>query len=82
MPWIERAEKALDMLAEHNKRSQEPSNEPIMRVKLQIIKANVYATNGQKKMAQEAYDKVMASPYAGFTPSSFVSKSMPTRSDL
>ena len=65
MPWIERAEKALDMLAEHNKRSQEPSNEPIMRVKLQIIKANVYATNGQKKMAQEAYDKVMASPYAG-----------------
>ena len=30
MPWIERAEKALDLLAEHNKKSQQPSNEPVM----------------------------------------------------
>ena len=64
MPWIERAEKALDLLAEHNKRSQQPSNEPIMRVKLQMIKAVIYAANRQTKEARAVYDSVMASPYA------------------
>ena len=64
MPWIKRAEKALDMLAKHNKKSQQPSNEPIMRVKLQMIKAIIYADNGQTEKAKEAYDNVMASPYA------------------
>ena len=64
MRWIARAEKSLDILAEHNKKSQQPSNEPIMRVKLQMIKAIIYATNGQTKEAQEVYDAVMASPYA------------------
>lgn len=43
---IERAEKALDLLAEHNKKSQQPSNEPVMRIKLQMIKAVIYAGNG------------------------------------
>ena len=56
MPWIERAEKALDLLAEHNKRSQQPSNEPIMRVKLQMIKAVIYAANRQTKEARAVYD--------------------------
>ena len=64
MRWIKRAEKSLDMLAEHNKRSQQPSNEPIMRVKLQMIKAIIYATNRQTEEAKEAYNTVMASPYA------------------
>ena len=64
MPWIERAEKALDLLAEHNKRSQQPSNEPIMRVKLQMIKAVIYAANRQTKEARAVYDSVMKSPYA------------------
>jgi serine phosphatase RsbU (regulator of sigma subunit)/tetratricopeptide (TPR) repeat protein len=64
MPWIERAEKALDILAEHNKSSQQPSNEPIMRVKLQMIKAVSYAANGQLKEAKKTYDRVMESPYA------------------
>ena len=64
MPWIERAEKALDLLAEHNERSQQPSNEPIMRVKLQMIKAILYATNGQTELATKTYNKVMASSYA------------------
>jgi serine phosphatase RsbU (regulator of sigma subunit) len=64
MRWIERAEKSLDMLAEHNKRSKQPSNEPIMRVKLQMITAIIYATNGQTEKAKEAYNTVMASPYA------------------
>lgn len=64
MPWIERAEKALDLLAEHNKRSQQPSNEPIMRVKLQMIKAVIYAANRQTKESRAVYDSVMASPYA------------------
>ena len=64
MPWIERAEKALDMLAEHNKTSQQPSNEPIMRVKLQMIKAIIHANNGQMEEAQKTFDTVMASPFA------------------
>ena len=64
MPWIERAEKALDILAEHNKTSQQPSNEPVMRAKLQMIKAIIYATDGQTAEARKAYDTVMASPYA------------------
>jgi len=64
MPWIERAKKALDMLAKHNKTSKQPSNEPIMRVKLQMIKAIIYATKGQLNEAQKAYNTVMASPYA------------------
>jgi len=64
MPWIERAEKALDLLAEHNERSQQPSNESIMRVKLQMIKAIIHANNRQMEEAQEAYDTVMASPFA------------------
>ena len=64
MPWIERAEKALDLLAEHNKRSQQPSNEPVMRVKLQMIKAVIYVTDNQTDKAKEAYSAVMASPFA------------------
>ena len=64
MPWIERAEKALDMLAKHNEASQQPSNEPIMRIKLQMIKAIIYASNNQMDKAQEAYNAVIASPYA------------------
>jgi serine phosphatase RsbU (regulator of sigma subunit) len=64
MPWIERAEKALDMLTEHNKTSQQPSNEPIMRVKLMMIKAIIYAADGQTEEARRAHDKVMASPFA------------------
>ena len=64
MPWIERAEKALDLLAEHNKRSQQPSNEPVMRVKLQMIKAVIYVTDNQTDKAEDAYRAVMASPFA------------------
>ena len=64
LTWITRAEKALDILAEHNKTSQQPTNEPVMRVKLQMIKANIYAANGQTKEARDAYNAVMASPYA------------------
>jgi len=64
MPWIERAEKALDLLAEHNKRSRQPSNEPVMRVKLQMIKAVIYVTDNQTDKAKEAYSAVMASPFA------------------
>lgn len=64
MSWIERAEKALDMLAKHNKTSQQPSNEPVMRAKLQMIKAILHATIGQTEKAKAAYDTVMASPYA------------------
>ena len=64
MPWIERAEKALDLLAEHNKRSQQPSNEPVMRVKLQMIKAVIYVTDNKTDKAKEAYSAVMASPFA------------------
>ena len=64
MPWIERAEKVLDLLAEHNKTSQQPSNEPIMRIKLQMIKAVIYADSGLKNKAQEACSTVIASPYA------------------
>ena len=64
MPWIERAEKALDILAEHNRNSQQLSNEPIMRVKLQMIKAIIYAAKGQREKAKKVYDIVMASPYA------------------
>jgi tetratricopeptide (TPR) repeat protein len=64
LTWIARAEKALDILAEHNKTSQQPTNEPVMRVKLQMVKANIYAANGQTEEARDAYNAVMASPYA------------------
>ena len=64
LAWITRAEKALDILAEHNKTSQQRTNEPVMRVKLQMIKANIYAANRQTAEAQDAYNAVMASPYA------------------
>ena len=64
MTWIERAEKSLDILAEHNKTSQQPSNEPVMRMKLQMIKAIIYATNGKTEKAKDIYNTVMVSPYA------------------
>ena len=65
MPWIERAEKSLSMLAEHNKKSKLLSMEPILSAKLLMIKANSYAANKQFKEAKEAYDTFMASPFAG-----------------
>ncbi len=64
MPWIERAEKSLDMVVEHNKTSKQPTQEPVTRAKLQIMKAVSYAANGQLKEAREVYDTFMASPYA------------------
>ena len=64
MPWIDRAEKMLDKLAEHNKKSKILSMEPALRAKMQMIKAISYVTKGQLKEGKEAYDAVMASPHA------------------
>ena len=64
MPWIERAEKAFDMLAEHNRKSKLLSMEPVLRAKMLMVRANCYASNGKLREAKEAYDKFMASPYA------------------
>lgn len=50
MPWIERAEKALDLLAEHNKKSQQPSNEPVM---LYTDGLNEAEDNEQKQFGEE-----------------------------
>ena len=64
MPWIERAEKSLDIVAEHNKHSQEPSVEPILRAKMEMLKAICYATIGKTKEAKTVFDAFMASPFA------------------
>ena len=64
MPWIERAEKSLAMLADHNKKSKLLSMEPILSAKLLMIKANSYAASGRLNEAKEAYDAFMASPFA------------------
>ena len=63
LPWIDRAEKMLDKLAEHNKRSKILSMEPVLRAKMQMIKAISYVTKGQLKEGKETYESVMASPY-------------------
>ena len=64
MPWIERAEKSLALLADHNKKSKLLSMEPILSAKVLMIKANSYAASGRLSEAKEAYDTFMASPFA------------------
>ena len=64
MPWIERSEESLDMLAERDKESNQTSMEPLLRANLQLVKAMSYAKNGQLKEAKEAYDTFMAMPFA------------------
>jgi serine phosphatase RsbU (regulator of sigma subunit) len=64
MPWIERAEKFLDMMAERNKKTHLPSAEPMLRAKVQLCKAMCYVSNGREAEAHKVYEDFMKTPFA------------------
>ena len=64
MPWIERAEKFLDIMAEHSKQANMPSSEPMLRGKMQLAKAMCYLANGREAEARKVYEDFIKTPFA------------------